>query len=226
MRAARNLLLRLKGVDKLHNLKHPDAGNEPIFKAIFGSDWNALPKVIRNHYAIRPYSEDRVIVKGTLDIEISPFMRVMSRLSGMLVSKSGAGVPVTVTFTSGHDSCAFSFDRVFHYASGNEHFHSRMEHIGGDELVEFMRFGIGWKMAYGWDGEKVTLSHRGYVWRIFGALIPIPLTLIIGAGEAEERPLSDDEFEMWTHARHPWFGKCFAYSGLFKIVEVPCPDAS
>ncbi len=220
MRAARNLLLRLKGVDKLRNLQDPATDREPIFKAVFGEDWNSLPTVIRDHYAIRPYSDDRVIVKGTLDIEISPFMRVMSRLSGMLISKSGTGVPVTVTFTSGHNSSAFYFDRVFHYASGDESFRSRMEHIGGDELIEFMRFGIGWKMAYGWDGEKVTLSHRGYVWRIFGILIPIPLTLIIGAGEAEELPISDNEFTMWTHAMHPWFGICFAYSGPFIIVEV------
>ena len=123
MRAARNLLLRLKGVEHIRNLQTTGITREPIFKAAFGTDWNVLPKVIRDHYAIRPYSNDRVIVKGTLDIEISPFMRVMSRLSGMLVSKSGMGVPVTVTFTSGPDTSAFTFDRIFHYPSGIEHFH-------------------------------------------------------------------------------------------------------
>jgi len=25
---------------------------------------------------------------------------------------------------------------------------------------------------------------------------------------------------------HPWFGKCFAYSGPFNVTEVSCPDAS
>jgi predicted DCC family thiol-disulfide oxidoreductase YuxK len=226
MRGARNLLLHLKGVEKIRNLQNPTQASDPIFKSVFGEDWNSLPMVMRDHYAIRPFSDDVVIVKGTLDIEVPPFMGLVSRLSGMLVSRSGTGVPVTVTFKSGRDTSAFHFDRVFHYPGGDEHFRSHMVHIDGDQLVEFMRFGIGWKMAYSWDGAKIILSHRGYVWRILGVLIPIPLALFIGRGEAEELPISSDEFEMWTHACHPWFGKSFAYSGPFKITKVSCPAAS
>ncbi len=101
-----------------------------------------------------------------------------------------------------------------------------MMHVGGNELIEFMRFGIGWKTAFTWDGSKVILSHRGYVWRFLDVHIPIPLFLIIGRGEAEEVPIEENEFEMWAHARHPWFGNCFAYAGLFKAVEVKCAEAS
>lgn len=226
MRGGRNMLLRLKGVKKIRNLQNGTTGKKPIFQAVFGADWNSLPHVMRDHYAVRPYSNDVVVVKGILDIEVSPFMSVMSALSGMLISRSGENVPVTVTFSSGRDTADFTFDRVFHYPGGDQRFRSRMVHIGRNELIEFMGFGIGWKLAYGWDGEKVTLSHRGYVWRIFGVLVPIPLALIIGEGHAEELPVSEDEFEMWTHSKHPWFGKGFAYSGSFKIAEVICPDAS
>ncbi len=226
MRGVRNLLLRLKGVEKIRNLQAPNTTNDPIFKIVFGDDWSALPKVMQDHYAIRPFSDDVVIAKGTLDIEVPPIMGLLSRLSGMLVSRSGTGVPVTVTFKSGRDTCAFHFDRVFHYQGGDEHFRSSMVHIGGDQMVEFMRFGFGWKMAYSWDGGKIILSHRGYVWRILGVSIPIPLALVIGRGEAEELPISENEFEMWTHTSHPWFGKSIAYSGPFKITEVSCPAAS
>jgi len=217
-------LLRISGVTKSGNPQN--TGQVPIFQSVFGPDWEQLPPVMRAHYAVRPFSRDRVVVSGTLDIEVSRFMRVMSRLTGMLVSRSGKNVPVTVTFTSGENSADFHFERVFHYPEGDQHFRSRMTPVGGNELVEYMRFGVGWKMACRWDGEKVLLSHRGYVWRIFGLVLPLPLGLIIGAGEAEERPLSDDEFHMWTHAQHPWFGKSFAYAGVFRVTEVSCPETS
>ena len=226
MRGTRNLLLRPKGISRIRNLQNHNAGGEPIFKAVFGEDWDRLPKVMRDHYAVRPFSDDVVVVEGALDIEVSPFMKIMSRLSGMLVSRSGENVPVTVTFTSGRDTADFHFDRVFRFPGGNQMFRSRMTDVGGNELVEFIGFGIGWKMAYGWDGERITLSHRGYVWSIFGFHIPIPLGLVIGKGEAEERPVSENEFTMWTHSRHPWFGESFAYAGTFEIVEVTCQDPS
>ncbi|KLN60596.1 hypothetical protein WH96_12100 [Kiloniella spongiae] len=97
-----------------------------------------------------------------------------------------------------------------------------MEQIQGNILVEFMRFGIGWKLAYEWDGKKVILRHKGYVWRLFGKLLPLPLSWVMGEGHAEETPLSDDDFSMWTHAKHSLFGPTFGYAGTFKVTEVKC----
>lgn len=220
MRAIRNTLLRLKGVQKIGNLKV--IPQEPLFKSVFGEQWDRLPPVMKKHYAVRPYSADWVKVEGHLDVAISPFISLMAHLTGMLLAYSGKDVPVTVVFRS-DKSGAFHFERTFHFADhGDVIFHSRMEQIKGTELVEFMRFGIGWKLAYLWDGSKVVLQHRGYVWRILGVMIPMPLAWIIGKGYAEELPLSEDSFSMWTHAKHPLFGKTFGYAGEFKVTEVSC----
>lgn len=198
------------------------ANNAPIFQSVFGQQWAALPPVMKKHYAVRPYTDDQVKVEGRLDVTISSFVSLMARLTGMLLAYSGKDVPVTVTFRS-DKSGAFHFVRTFHFVDhGDVTFHSRMERIKGNELVEFMRFGIGWKLAYLWDGSKVVLQHRGYVWRILGMMIPVPLAWIIGKGHAEEVPLSEDRFSMWTHAKHPLFGKTFGYAGEFKITEVSC----
>ena len=122
---------------------------EPLFKAVFGSQWEALPPVMKKHYAIRPYSDDVVKVEGTLDVSISPLVSLMARLTGMLLAHSGRDVPVTVVFRSGRQSGAFHLERTFHFPDrGDVMFRSRMEVIEGNELVEFMRFGIGWKLAY------------------------------------------------------------------------------
>ena len=220
MRATRNILLRLKGVQKIRNLViNPQ---EPLFKSVFADQWNALPSVMQRHYAVRPFSKDIVKVEGHLDITISPLMSLMAKSTGMLLAYSGKNIPVTVVFGSDR-SGAFQFDRTFHFPDkGDVTFRSRMEWIKGNVLVEFMRFGIGWKLAYEWDGSKVILWHKGYVWRILGVMIPVPLALVIGKGHAEEVPISEDTFSMWTHARHPLFGSTFGYAGEFRIIEVSC----
>jgi len=225
MRGTRNLLLHLKGIQQIHNLRNGTT-TRPIFQDVFGDDWDRLPKVMRDHYAVRPYSNDSVTVEGTLDVKVSKLIRIMSLMTGALVSKSGKNVPITVTFRSGENSRDFHFDRTFHFPDGEQRFLSRMKHVRGNELIEFMRFGVGWKMAYSWTGKKVTLTHRGYIWRIFGLDLSIPLGLVLGRGEAEETPVSDDVFEMWTRTRHPWFGDGLAYSGSFKVTNVSCARAS
>ncbi len=195
---------------------------KPIFQSVFGDQWEMLPPVMKNHYAVRPNTDDWVKVEGRLDITISPFVSLMARLTGMLLAHSGKDVPVTVVFKS-DKAGAFHFERTFHFAThGDVRFHSRMERMEGNELVEFIRFGVGWKLACFWDGSKIVLQHKGYVWRILGLMIPVPLAWIIGKGHAEEVPLSKDRFSMWTHAKHPLFGKTFGYAGEFKVTEVSC----
>ena len=225
MRGIRNILLRMKGVEKIRNLPAGHTVGEPIFKNVFGKNWNSLPAVIKDHYRVRPYSDDVVVIKGALDIKVSWFMSLMARITHMLVPHSGLGIPTTVTFRSGKDSDAFHYDRVFHFPDqGDIRFHSRMEWIGGNELIEFMGFGIGWRTACEWNGNTVIFKHRGFVWRLLGILIPLPLTLVMGEASAEEKPISDASFSMWTHINHPLFGEALRYAGTFEIIETSCKE--
>jgi predicted DCC family thiol-disulfide oxidoreductase YuxK len=156
MRSVRNLLLRLKGITKIDNLQK--TANEPIFKAMFGKNWDNLPQVLQKHYAVRPYSEDVVRVEGVLDVRVSTLVSYIARITGMLLPYSGDKIPVTVTFRSGKNSRDFYFDRTFHFPQhGDVTLRSHMRHIKDNIMVKFMRFGIGWKLAYIWDGKKVVL---------------------------------------------------------------------
>lgn len=94
-----------------------------------------------------------------------------------------------------------------------------MMQIRGDEVIEIMRFGLGWKMRYLWDGEKVVLQHRGYALHLLGHLVLLPLTLLMGKGYAEEIAIDDTTFNMVTHITHPWWGKIYEYKGQFKIAK-------
>ncbi|MBL4907156.1 MAG: DUF4166 domain-containing protein [Sneathiella sp.] len=222
MKLLRNLLLKIIGVPQLENLK-PRSNLQPIFKDIFGACWPALPTVIQHHYAVREHSKDQVTVSGTLDIEVQKWVGLIAKFSGMLVPYSGKKVPVTVTFSVGPDGRSMDFDRIFNFPDKKTvRFRSTMKQLENGDVAEFMKFGFGWRFKFYWNGESVVLDHRGYLWRILGFHIPLPLSLILGKGYAEETPVSDTTFSMWTHTRHPLFGITFAYSGQFEVTDIKC----
>ena len=218
MRGMRNWLLRRKSAPRIDNLRLRD---EPIFKSIFGDTWDALPPALQKHYANRPYCEDVTVAAGKLDVmSKQPFslLAPLLKILGQIPARNETNVPVTVQFKSDLETKSFWFVRRFHFKDERPYiFHSRMLQIKDNEVIEVMRFGFSWKLSYSWDGEKVLLQHRGYALNLFGHFIPIPLTMIMGEGYAEEIAIDDDTFEMVTHITHPWFGKIYQYKGRFKI---------
>lgn len=220
MRGVRNWLLRQKNVERIDNLNLKE---EPIFKAVFGESWDELPPVMRKHYANHPYSNEVTTVQGVLDVFckspllwLSPFMRLL----GQIPTFNENNVPVTVRFESDVSSKSFHFIRNFHFSDRKSYvFQSRMLHIKEDEVIEIMRFRLGWKMRYSWDGKKVTLKHKGYTLQIFGHFIPLPLTMLMGAGNAAEYPIDDNTFDMEVSITHPWWGEIYGYKGRFVVLK-------
>jgi hypothetical protein len=91
--------------------------------------------------------------------------------------------------------------------------------VKGNEIMEVMRFGICWHSYYGWDGEKVTLRHKGYSLRLFGCNIRLPVTFFLGRGDADEIAVSENRFNMCATITHPLLGKVYEYKGWFEVVE-------
>lgn len=218
MRATRNYLLRRKKVKRIDNLQ---LKNEPIFKSIFGEQWASLPPVMKKHYSNRPYTQDISTVTGHLDVSCKPpllWLSPLMKLLGQIPTHNEKNVPVTVHFESDLNSKSFHFNRMFTFTKSAPYaFQSRMLQVKDNEVIEIMKFGLGWKMLYNWDGEKVILTHKGYALNFFGHFIPLPLTIIMGKGYAEERPLTEHSFEMETHIHHPWWGKLYEYKGHFEV---------
>ena len=221
MRGTRNMLLRRKDVSRIDNLNLKD---EPIFKSIFGNSWDELPPVMHKHYANRPYTDDEVVVEGTLNVMCKPPLKWLApfmRLTGQIPARNEENVPVTVRFKSDKNSKAFHFVRSFYFKDNAPYiFHSRMMQIKGNEVIEVMRFGLGWKMLYLWEDGKVILKHSGYALHLFGRFIPVPLTLLMGRGYAEEIAVDENTFDMITHITHPWWGKIYEYKGRFEVKEM------
>jgi len=180
--------------------------------------------MMQRRYGVRPGSDDRVTVAGVLHVKLSPLARLLSpflKIAGALVPYEGENIPVTVRFYSTPGQRDFHFDRSFQLPARSYRFHSRMEPLPGGEMIEFMRFGLGWRFWYGVEGGKVVLKHRGYVSRVFGLLIPLPLEYVMGHGYAEEEATSDTGFRMHFAVTHPWLGYAYGYGGDFTVTEWP-----
>lgn len=219
-RGARNWFLKRKNAVRLDNLK---LENKPIFKSIFGESWYELPPVMIKHYSTRPYTQEHTTVSGVLDVMCKPpllWLSPIMKLLGQIPTYNQINVPVTVHFQSDINTKAFHFNRIFNFSNGKQYkFQSRMLQISGNEVIEIMRFGLGWKMSYAWDGKKVVLSHKGYALCLFGHFVSLPLTMLVGAGYAEEHPVDDNSFDMVTHITHPWWGKIYEYKGRFEVLN-------
>ncbi|NOZ65999.1 MAG: DUF4166 domain-containing protein [Alphaproteobacteria bacterium] len=195
----------------------------PIFKAIFGADWDNLPEVMKQHYAARADSNDLIIAEGLMTVESSPMIRALKPLfhfMGTLVPYEGVDIPVTVHYRARPDSDAFELDRIFHFPGRAPYrYRSTMYPVEGRQVAEVMKFGLCWRTFFSWRDGKVRMAHRGYGFRIFGRIIPFPIDFLFGWVYAEETPINDHEFSMMMEIIHPWTGKQYGYSGRFKIIQ-------
>jgi len=200
-----------------------DLKSIPIFQTIFGKSWDDLPPVMHKHYANRPYTEDLTTVKGSLDVMCAGPIKLFSPLFWLLRGippHNEKNVPVTVHFESDKNSKAFYFNREFYFSTRKPYrFQSRMMQIKDNEVIEIMRFGLGWKMKYLWQDQQVQLRHKGYVFHLFGHFIPLPLTFLLGEGNADEIAIDDKTFAMNVTITHPWWGIIYQYKGQFEVQE-------
>lgn len=212
----RRLLLKLKGVG---SIKYNDG--VPLFAEVLGNGWQMLSPVMKKRYSNRLYSNDIVSVTGSMTIRSSRWMRIIKPLlkfSGVPIPQDGENIPVVVKFASERNSSKYWFDREFSFTQ-KVHFKSYMVHIKNNIMVEFMRFNVGWRAKFSVNGDRVIMSHYGYVLRFFNVLIPLPISLLLGKCNIVEQPVSDHTFIMEMYLNHFLFGSIFEYKGIFKIGE-------
>ncbi len=201
--------------------------DSPIFADVFGDQWQRLPEALKRHYANRPFSHDVVSHEGALTITMSPLMRRfrwLLRLSGLLVPFEGVDVPVTVYTRSDPKSKTYIFERHFFPQGGQEYiFRSELVCVKPHVVIEYFRFGGGWRATYWFEGDKVIIRHDGFNWRLFGLNVPLPgwLDIFFGQGGAYEQAVSDDTYRMETGLNHFMHdGKLMGYVGTFRITGV------
>ncbi|MDW9146805.1 DUF4166 domain-containing protein [Legionella pneumophila] len=217
LKLIRRTLLTIKGVNAINH-----HNNQPLFHYVLGSDWSKLPDLMKQRFSNKTYSSDTVVVNGVMTIKSSTWMRLIRpllSLSGALIHKEGENIPTRVTFRTDIKSSCYWFEREFKFSPPIQ-FKSYMLNIKDNIMVEFMRFGLGWRTKCLVEDDKVIMQHNGYVLRIFKLLIPLPMSILLGKCHVIEKPLSADSFSMDMELTHFLFGKVYEYRGVFKVVSV------
>jgi hypothetical protein len=202
-----------------------------VFQAVLGPDWPSLGPVIRRHYFLRSHSSDAITVTGVMDevyhSGLAMLLIPFGRLFGGIVPYRGTDVPIAVHYTSRPDDATIHWDRVFRFAGRRPfHFRSLMEPGEPGRVIEFVRFGLGIRLDVTAEDGALVFRDRGYVWRLFGRDIPLPIHLIFGRTTVEERPVDEDRFTMRMVITHPLFGDLFRYSGRFAVPAEAQPAAA
>jgi hypothetical protein len=95
-----------------------------------------------------------------------------------------------------------------------------MEHSKDNEVIEFVRYGVGMRLKVTAENGAIVFRDSGYIWRLFGRDMPIPVGLLFGKAYVEERPVDDRKFEMKMVLEHPLFGVMFRYQGTFNLGSI------
>jgi hypothetical protein len=197
---------------------------EPIFKTVLGNQWMQLGSIVRQHYSLTPFSQDYVRVDGVMEeihhSLIAKLLIPFGLLFGAIVPFRGANVPVSVHYSSNPNDGNLYWDRAFQFRHQKSfHFRSYMQHVGDNQVIEYVRFGVGMRLRVTAEGGALVFRDEGYVWRLFGYTLPIPVGLFFGNAYVEERPINADSFSMKMELIHPLFGTLFRYRGHFSIAS-------
>lgn len=141
------------------------------------------------------------------------------RVFGDLVPYRGKDIPTTVrNWTTQDDGRNMFWHRTFNFSGGRKAvFTSRMEYLGGQDLIEYVRFGFGIRMKVSVMNGSLVFESTGYQWDIGPLSLRFPSWVLLGSATIAESGLSPSEFVMDFQMRHPWFGRTFSYSGRFAL---------
>lgn len=201
--------------------------NSSVFKIVLQDDWSHLGKIIQQHYFLKPKSNDYICVTGEMqEVSHSLLAKLLIPIGlvfGALVPYKGSNVPIDVHYNSKPEDSNIYWDRVFKFSRGDFHFRSYMEPVKRNEVIEFVRFGVGTRLAVTVEEGALIFRDIGYVWRIFGFDLPIPGRWLMGRVYVEERPVDEHNFSMKMTLIHPLFGLLFKYRGHFKLASQTRP---
>ncbi len=194
----------------------------PIRQAL-GSEWPSLGAAIRRHYDLPPNTDTQLEVEGIMEVVLSPIGKVFitfGRLLDALVPFKGRDIPVTVRNWSTPDSSDMFWHRTFRYPGKDPIiFRSRMEYAGDNNIVEYVKYGLGMRLQLSSEGETLRYDSHGYQWNLGPLTLRIPDWLMLGKAVIREIPISEQAFQVSFEVNHPLWGRTFGYSGQFKFSE-------
>ncbi|MCU7931618.1 MAG: DUF4166 domain-containing protein [Candidatus Thiodiazotropha sp. (ex Codakia rugifera)] len=197
----------------------------PVIQKALGARFDHLGSIVKRHYNLVPGTSSTVKINGTMSevyhSKIAKLFLLPGRLFGALVHYKGKNIPTEVrNWTTYDDSKAMFWYRTLHFPGKSPIiFHSRMEHINNNEIIEYVNYGMGIRMLISEHDAILKFIGIGYLWKIGSITLSIPNWMMLGDAVITEKAISEKMFTMDFKITHPLFGRTFSYHGDFSIVE-------
>jgi hypothetical protein len=201
-----------------------EADQRPVMQRALGEEWEKLHAAVRRHYDLTPGREQSCTLEGTMEeityaLLAKPFI-LAGRMFGALVPYRGQNVPVEVLNRTYRDRPAMFWHRTFRFQGRKPYvFQSRMEHLEGREIVEFVRLNLGICMHLAEIDGALCYTSNGYLWRLGPFHIRIPDWLLLGRARIIEHGVDNDTIALDFVIRHPLWGQTFSYRGRFRLQD-------
>ncbi len=201
----------------------------PLMRRALGDDWSQLHVGVRRHYDLPGAAASELTLEGIMDevdhAAVAKPLLLLGRAFGALLDERGRNVPVTVRNRG--DADALHWHRSFHFTGRAPLlFRSRMQHLGGDEIVEYVRFGLGICMRVEVCDGALRYTSRGYRWQLGPLAVRLPDWLLLGRAVIEERGIDERTVALEFAINHPWWGETFRYCGRFRFATEDALSAS
>jgi len=197
--------------------------NEPVIKQALGDQWDQLSTIIQQHYDISPGIPGSVVMAGVMEevyhSRIAKGYIFIGRIFGALIPYKGVNIPVEVkNWTNENDPAMFWF-RTFQFPNKAVIFSSHMVYECDNQIIEFVRFGMGVRMKMSVRQGALVFKGVSYCLKFGSIKFTLPNWMLLGDAEISETAIDSNYFRVDFRIIHPLFGRTFAYSGNFKIVD-------
>lgn len=190
----------------------------PLAQTALGDAWLRLAAPMRRHYGLPCGVDAELTLQGRMRVDyplkVLPLI-LAARLCGALVHRRGDNLAVTVRNRTCDGSPALFWRRTFQFPGRNVIFQSRMEHLAENEIVEYVRFGLGIRLRLSEQDGALVFRSNGYVWNLGPWRLHLPDWLLLGRAEIVERADGEDALLLEFRVEHPWWGKTYDYGGRF-----------
>jgi len=196
---------------------------EPLAKKALGeAAWNRLAEPVRRHYGLHCEADEAIALQGrmqvTYPIGMLPLI-LSARLFGALVHLRGEDVIVTVQNHTQTQATGLFWHRTFGFTRKNVIFKSRMEHLQDNEIIEYVRFGMGIRMYLSERDGALVFKSNGYLWKLGFLKLRLPDWLLLGNAEIIESADGAEGVALDFNVVHPWWGKTYDYNGRFIFAQ-------
>lgn len=195
--------------------------NIALLQKTLGEDWNKLPSVIQRHYSVP--TNATTCLQGNMEIGYPTFLLPLIsliHLCGGLVSRRGKEIHTLVEKTVAKQQTELHWKRTLTYPDNKkDYFYSQMVFLQDHELIETVRFGFGLRLKVSVENGDLVYRSNGHIWQYGKFRITFPDWLVLGKATIIETPISDQQFKLDFSIKHPLWGKCYWYHGMFSYCE-------